>query len=159
MYARCLNIWNYDLFLPVGSYAPKAVTKTAPPIFTHIIFFLCACPRSLNWTHFCKSEMFAPLASTTIPKLGKGYKIWHTNSYFKSSTSVSNQQERVLHRNLPHEPPSRTWPASASVPLQSTDTDDFNRRAQNLQPLAEASLAAISPAKWRYKVLFLLLWY
>lgn len=102
-----------------GSSAPKVVNKTALPTFIHIIFSLCACPHSLSWTHFCKWEMVAPLASTATPKSGKGYKIWHMDCYFKSSTSASNQQERMLHSNLPHEPPSCTWLASASVPYRA----------------------------------------
>lgn len=99
----------------VWSSATKAVNKTALPTFIHIIFFSCACSHSLNWTHFRKWEMFAPLALTTIPKLGKRCKIWQMNCYFKSSTSASNQHEKVLHSNLPCEPPRCTQPASASV--------------------------------------------
>lgn len=119
MDTRCLHTWNYDLFIPGGSSATKVVNKTALPTFIHTILFLCASPHSLNWAQFHKWEMFAPLASITIPQLDKGYKIWHKDCYFKSPTSASDQQERVLHSNLPPEPPPRTWLASASAPYRA----------------------------------------
>lgn len=133
----------------VWSSATKAVNKIALPTFIHIIFFSRACSHSLNRTCFRKWEIFAPLALTTTPKPGKRYKIWQMNCYFKSSTSASNQHERMLHGNLPREPPSRTQPASTSV-LHRAKNQITSKGHQICSPL-QKPVTAVSPSQWHYK--------
>lgn len=101
VFTRIIESTGLEKTFQIKSYHPIHIT------------FLCACPHSLNCMHFPKSDMFSPLASTTIPKLGKGY-IWRMYCCYKSSTLASYQQEKVLHSNLPHEPPSCTYLASSS---------------------------------------------
>lgn len=152
---KCLKQWS---LYTEGSSAPKVFTriiestglektfkiKSYHPI--HIIFSLCACPHSLNCMHFPKSDMFSPLASTTIPKLGKGYKIWRMYCCFKSSTLASYQQEKLFHSNLPREPPSCTYLASSSTWLQ--------QGIPFAAPLAEDWLTATSPTECQFKFCF-----
>lgn len=117
MYDWCLNTWN-DLFIPRREFEVLLLKQSTKQLFLHLStlssFHVHAHTCSTEHV-FRKWEIFAPLALTTTPKPGKRYKIWQMNCYFKSSTSASNQHERMLHGNLPCEPPSRTRPASTSV--------------------------------------------
>lgn len=145
MDARFLNTWNGELLIPGGSSATKAANKTGIPTFIHVIFFLCECPLK------CIFVNEKCLTSTSTPKLGRGCMIRHMDSYFKSSTSASNQQERVFHSSLFHESPSHTWLASASVPYRAKK-QMTSIGHPTYSPLQKPLFTALSPAEWHYKV-------